>query len=267
MTTRAASALVFGIAASAVLSSCAREGVVLRLDPPEGQTVHQRMESRTWTAMGEAAPSDTATPTMTARIYSTQTVAMTEPGVRTITVTIDSSWLEVRAGTLMPAMGGDWMKGITTVRRVNNDGDVLSMATKAGPSTPPMMAGRMPGYGSSAGQYSFPKRALRVGDTWTASIAAPGQPGGAPPVASTLTAKLEKIETRNGAQLATISSKGSGGASASGAMSVSGSYTLEMVVDVTHRRLARMTSESRTRIGSPMGPMSSLTRVTMTSEE
>ena len=265
--TRAASAWLLAIAASAVLPSCTRQAVVLRLDPPEGQVTHLTMQSRTWTVLGDKPISDTAPPTMNARIYSTQTVASTEAGVRTITVTVDSSWMEVRAGTMMPAMGGDWMKGVTTTRRVNNDGDVLSVATTPGPNSPPMMAGRMPDYGSSAGQYSFPKRPLHVGDTWTATMAAPGQPGGASPVSGTVTARLEKIETRAGVQLATISSKGTAGVSASNAMSVAGSYEFELVVDVTHRRLAHLTSEARTRISSPFGPMASLTRVEMTSAD
>lgn len=266
---RTASALSFGLALAAGLPLSAQETVVLRLDPPAGQVIHQRMESKMWMAEGAALPSDTTAPTMTMLMFSTQAVAAAEPGVRTITMVIDSSRMEMAGGMPLPGMSGDMFRGTTTVKRVNDDGDVLSTTTTPGPNLQPMMAGRMPDMSAEAGRHLFPKHPVRVGDSWTDTVTVPTGPGGMHAATNVVTTRLVSLERKDGALLATLSSTSAGGvpADSSGATSVNGESTTEMVVDVTHRRLVRMTNETRTRIESSRGTSTALGRLVTTTTE
>jgi hypothetical protein len=264
---RTASVLSLGLALAAGLPLSAQEAVVLRLDPPVGQVIHQSMESKTWMAEGSTLPSDTAPPTMTMRMFSTQTVAAAEPGIRTITTVIDSSHVEMGGGMPMPGMSGDIFKSTTNVKRVNDDGDVLSSTVTPGPNLPPMMAGRMPDMGE-ANRHTYPKRPLRVGDTWTDTVTVPAGPGGAT-ATNVVTTRLVSLEQQEGALLATLSSTSSGGvpADSARATSVTGESTSETILDVTHRRLVRMTNETRTRVESPRGTATTLGRLVIVTTE
>lgn len=243
-----------------------QEAVLLRLDPQVGQVTRHRMESKTWMLPGSGVPTDTAAPTMVLVLYSTQTVAAAEAGVRTISTVIDSSRMELGGGAPPLGQGGDLFKGTTTIRRVNADGELVSSSTVPGPNLPPMMAGRMSAFGEAPGQSSFPKRPLKVGDTWTDSTTRAAGAGQGRAEASVFTLRLERIERRGGSQVAIISVSGSSGVPADSAnrSSISGVVSGEMTVDVTHRRMVRLSNEHRTLIDSPSGPRTIFGRMMMT---
>ncbi len=260
------SALLVGIAVAGAIPVSAQEAVLLRLDPPAGQLTHQRLEGKTWMLSGTAVPSDTSQPTMTTTMYSTQTVAAAEAGIRTITIVVDSSRTEMGGGMPSPMAGGDWFKGTTTIRRVNDDGDVLSSTTVPGPNLPPMMAGRTTDFGGTPGRGTFPKHPLRVGETWTDTVTQAAPQGEARPARTVVTTfKLERVELRDGSQVATVSVNGgvSVPADSARAASVSGDYTGEIVLDLTHRRMLRMLNETRMHVNSPTGPQTIYGRMIM----
>ncbi len=263
----ARSGLLLAIAVAGALPVAAQEAVVLRLDPPVGQVTRSRMESKVWMLISPAVAADTsAEPTMKQVMYSTQTVAAADSGTRTITVVIDSSRMQMGGG--LPPLGGgaDWLRGMTMIKRVNADGDILSSTITPGPNAPPTIAPQLSSFGETVGQHGFPKRPLRVGETWTDSVTTAVRPGQTRTSTIVATLRLERIELRDGTQYATVSMKGSGGVQADSAhpTSISGDYEGEMVVDVAHRRLARLVMENRTRIESPTNPQTIYGRMTTT---
>ncbi|MGA2383892.1 MAG: hypothetical protein ABSD56_04880 [Bryobacteraceae bacterium] len=263
MSVRTRCGFLLAIAVAGALPAAAQETVLLRLDPPVGQVTRQRLESKMWMRSGTVMPSDTTAPNFSQVMFSTQTVAADEAGIRTITTVIDSSRLEMGPGAPQLGAGADLLKGTRTIQRVNADGDLLSSSTVPGPNAPPMMVGQMGGFGAPPGQQRYPKHPLRVGDTWTDTTTQSGQGRSATTVT---TLRVEHIEQSAGSQLATISVKGGSSvpADSAHATSVTGELTGEMVVDVTHRRMVSLMNESRTRIDSPNGPQSSFMRMTIT---
>ncbi len=242
----------------AAIHVCGQEAVVLRLDPPVGQVSRYRLEGRMWMRAGSEFPGDSVAPSMTQWVFTTQTVVAAESGLRAIQSVYDSSRMDVAGG--MPGMPPDLLKGTTVTRAVDAEGHIVRTSVAPGPNLPPMMAEKMrtgPGGPDDVGGQSFPRRPLHVGDTWadTSTATAGGAPGG--PVATMIsTFRLESITHEAGGVRAVVSVQGGGGvpSDSAHASSVSGGYTMEMVIDVTRRRIQRMTTEQRTRVDSPGGP-------------
>ena len=267
MSTRTRSALLLATAIAWGLPLSAQDAVTLRLDPPVGQVTHIRMEGRTWMLSG-AAPADTSHPTSTQLIFGTQTVTAAETGIRAISTVIDSSRMEVGGGMPSPLGATDLLKGTTSTRRVNADGDALSTTVVPGPNLPPMMS-EQASVPQAGPQHGFPKRPLRVGETWTDTGTTAPRPGMSHAVTTVITYRLERIESRDGGPYATVSMRGGTGvpADSAHATSVSGDFSGEMLIDVTHRRMVRFTNENRTRVDAPGGPQTILGRMTITATE
>ena len=208
---------------------------MLRLDPQVGQVSRYRTEIQSW-VRGRMLQADTSLPTLVQIIHITQTVDSVEGDVRVVTTVIDSARMDAR-------------------------GRVLSAEVAPNPNLPPILAGRVGGATRSLGrrgEVSLPMRPVHVGESWTDTLNAElGGGRGAPSEALVRTTyRLERIERRGASQLAVISVNGTIGLGAAGqpeAIAVSGSTTGEFVLDVSARRLARMTTEVNAQVESQAG--------------
>jgi hypothetical protein len=136
---------------------------------------------------------------------TTESITSVDGDVRTISTVVLSSVLEMPS---TPRMGAakDITKGMTTVRRIDSRGHVLSTAMTR-------EAEGMRGQGApaphAASDFTLPEDPVRVGDTWTATETMPlGQGTGGRAAIVLVTYRLERIGLSGTARVAVISISG-----------------------------------------------------------
>ncbi len=249
------------LAATAAAVPAAAQPVRLRFAPPVGQVSHYRSETQSWMRVPGMA-TDTTRPTLTRTMFQTRTVTAAEAGGRVVTTAIDSSVQDLgpMAG-MMP--GGDVFKGFTITQHLDSLGEVRAFDVKAPEGANPMIAAALR---RQAGQRPFrlPERRVSPGDTWTSADTMDLGAGGGRSVLD-LTYKLERIETRGGSRVATISMMGKlHGDSSAASGAVAGEMTGTLVLDLAASRVLRSSTSMSAELRSPSGEVMPMRTVSTT---
>ncbi len=249
------------LAAAVVSVPAAAQPVRLRFTPPVGQVSHYRSETQSWMRVPGMA-TDTTRPTLTRTMFQTRTVTAAEAGGRVVTTAIDSSVQDLgpMAG-MMPA--GDMFKGFTITQHLDSLGEVRSYDVKAPEGASPMIAAALQRQGGQR-PFRLPARRVSPGDTWASADTMELGAGGGRSFLD-LTYKLERVETRGGSRVATISMTGklhSDSAAASGA--VAGEMTGTVVLDLGTSRVLRSSTTMSAEVRSPNGEVMPMRTVSTT---
>jgi hypothetical protein len=267
------------IAAATCAPASAQESVLLRMDPPAGQATRYRIEMQVWMSMSgmpgmremmQGQQVDTTQPMMVQTIFTTDSVRSVEGDVRAISTVIDSVQMDWPGMPMMRQMGGNMagmMRGMTTIRRMDSRGRVISteITSMGGMGNMPGM-GRGGRYGMGGSRsLALPEGPVRVGDTWTSvdTTQVPAGPGGQTNATARMTYRLERLERQGRARVAVISVRGELEAASGEQMATGGSMSGEVRVDLGARRMVGMTMEMSVRVQNPQtgGEMPVRTRI------
>lgn len=223
------------------LTAAAQETVLLRVSGQPGQFNRYQsgmdmfMRGGPFAAM--ASP-DTTLPTMRMTTFVTRATTGVSGDTLTVSETIDSARMESPAMPQMSGMFGAMaagMSGSVTTTQVDTRGRIFSTLI----SNPNMPAAGAPRGGMSGGarpMFLLPANAVRVGDSWTDSMATPATETD-PATNAIATYRLERLEQRGGTRLAVVSVNGNIAlATTSGQRNLT--MTGEFQLDVTGRRIA-----------------------------
>jgi len=251
------------------------QGVLLRINPPEGQVTHHRMVVETYMKGGPMAQmaADTTLPFMRMRGWQTTTVTAVSGEEHTFTQVVDSMRVESPGMPQMAAMigqMGDMMKGLKTVTRMTSRGKVTALEVTLPPAAQALagaQGGTMGmGGGSGPSMSSFvllPERPVRVGGTWrdsmTVALDSAGVSGGTAKFVAMFT--LKAMEGR----VAVIGLDGTltvSGAAMPAGMSLT--VTGEEKLDLDAGRVTAVTTEMSGTAPTAMGDVPMRVTVTMT---
>jgi len=193
------------VATMMVAGPVSAQGVLLRINPPQGQVTHHLMVVETYMKGGPMAQmaADTSLPFMRMHGWQSSTVTAASGEEHTVTQVIDSMRVESPGMPQMAAMigqVGDMMKGLKTVTRMTSRGQVTSLNVTLPPAAQALAGaqGGAMGMGGGTGptMSSFvllPERPVRVGGTWrdsmTVALDSAGVSGGAAKFVATFTLK------------------------------------------------------------------------------
>lgn len=192
--------------ASTATASGAQQTVRLRLLPPVGQVTHYRMTTRMWMRIPGTTPADTAQLIMEQTEYSTRTIIARKGGMWTARTVVDSSQTGGMFGTLMGK--GDAFRGMVIRQTFDSLGRMDSSKVTPPPGAPAFVArGSGLTNGIQRSKLSFPARPVRVGESWTDSMAASVPLGHAQQsLHGRITFRLERLEREGKDRVAVISS-------------------------------------------------------------
>jgi len=177
-------------------AAATQEPILLRLDAPVGRVTQYHRQTQSW-----LPGFSTTTPENVMTDFSTESVTAAEGDVRTLSTVVVSSQMDMPEER--PAK--NVLKGMTTIRRVDSRGRVLSSeVTKSGKG---MQGGAAAEHAAST--FTLPEGPVRVGDTWTATETMPLGPGTAGRTATLHVAyRLERIGSEGGERVAVVSMNG-----------------------------------------------------------
>ncbi|MGV3614818.1 MAG: hypothetical protein ACO1SV_05715 [Fimbriimonas sp.] len=145
----------------------AQSAVMIRYAPPVGTTTKYRMS----TSINQTLPGQPASNTMTSTIDLTLKV-LARNGSRT-TVETTTGRMKLNLPASAPAAAKKQMEdagsGTKTQAVMSETGAILS-AKSVGKVSNPMAAGMGEGFSGAVQGLSFPNRAVKVGETWKASL-------------------------------------------------------------------------------------------------
>lgn len=195
---RAADATEVRLGAVTGAATIARDPVLLRMDAPAGRVVQYHTQTKSW-----LPGFDSALPSMVTTDVATESITAVDGDTRTLSTVVVSSHVDM-PGTPQVGAEKDTLKGMTTVRRMDSRGRVLSseMTRKGqgmdGPAAP-----------HAASTFTLPEGPVRVGDTWTATETMPMGPGtGGKTATVKVTYRLERIGLKGDVPVAVISMNG-----------------------------------------------------------
>jgi hypothetical protein len=234
--------------------------VLLRFNPPAGQTGRYRVVAETYMTGGQMAAmmTDPSQPLTRMTMYQTRTVTSVQGDQFTVRETTDSVNAEFPAMPQM-AMGAgamtEMLRGMVTEQVMTTRGRVVSQQiVSGGPQGMPGMGrggrGAMPGMGGGRQDNNqmmvvLPERPVRVGDTWADSMVTSGEGGG-----STIRATF-RLERMDG-PVAVIGMRGT----MSTAMGPGGSMTMDMTGEIRlHTVSSRLMGYRMDASGSGQGQM------------
>ena len=164
----------FGVAAQLA----AAQGVLLRVHPRVGDTLHTRLEQQTEMSAGPGASSRAGKSVTTQVTLSSRTIVQASSSASTLVLTIvDSAELHTsdERGAAQTAAAERSLRGQQLVLRLGADGTVESARDARGAPVPRDVADAM-----SAMPAVFPRRPVNVGEQWTRDLPLPaGGPLGA----------------------------------------------------------------------------------------
>jgi len=269
--------VIIAAALAATGHTVSAQGMLLRIQPAQGQVTHYQAVVETYMQGGPMAQmmTDTTQPFMRMHLWQTTTVTAESGAQHTLDQLVDSARVESPAMPQLSAMmsqTGEMMKGATTTMDLTNRGKVTALDVKLPPSLQSMMSAQGGntmgmGGGASGNLSSFlllPERPVQVGGTWrdsmTVNLDSAGTAGGKASFAATFT--LERMEGR----VAVIGIDGTLSMSG-GSMPAPSSFgmTGETKLDLDAGRATVMTTEMRGTVASPMGeiPMRMTMKMTM----
>jgi len=221
-------ALAAGLLAGAVLQAHA-QAVQLRFSPPVGQVTHYRMTTRTW-----SSSDTTGTPVAQVATYQTQTVMGMDSGAYTVKTVMDSTVMNGGGGR-----GGDPMRGMAFIMRMDPRGHVLSTQVTPPPGMPSFLGNMLTKNAHPSDTHRvWPEGTINPGDTWTDSMTmSTGNGRRAQPVVFRVTYKYERLEHQGADRVVVISMNGNPTGTEGATL------TGLMAADIDAGRLMHMTSD------------------------
>ncbi|MFI5206948.1 MAG: hypothetical protein ACHQX4_02930 [Gemmatimonadales bacterium] len=222
--------------------------MLLRLTPPAGQVSHYRTGMRIFMPMPGDPAADSSRPFMIQCIETTQTVDSSFGDGAIVRSVTDSARLEMPGspGT-MPTMMQDILRGMTVTQRMDSRGRVR-FSSVSGPNVPPSVTGDMTGAmsGLSSRLPALPEQPIRVGETWADSqpvvLATPGSRGTG---WVRIDNRLDSLTLVAGVRTAAVWASGAARYDVTTpqlSMTVTGTSAGQVLWDLDHGRLERMTS-------------------------
>jgi hypothetical protein len=190
----------------AVAQASARDGIVLRLHPHVGDTLHTRLEQLTEISTVRSATSTTRPMTTSFTVLARTIVQASRQATTTVLTVVDSA--DVRTsdtrGSAMAAQAERSLRGQQLVLQLAEDGSVQSARDARGIAVPHDVAEAM-----AAMPAVFPHRAIAVGERWQREMPLPATgPLGSASASAQVRAEFRLDSLGRNGELAFVSMRG-----------------------------------------------------------